>query len=125
MCRLGLRGENGSQHVVLVAEVPMDQAEVHAGVGRDVAQRCARPRRGEVPRRRVDELTDRENEALLPMLCDHIRSPDFQCRFAWQPGSVAFWDNRCTQHHAVADYTEPRVMHSVVIDGTVPLSTIS
>ncbi len=74
---------------------------------------------------RIDELTDRENEALLPMLCDHIQSPDFQCRFAWRPGSVAFWDNRCTQHYAVADYREPRVMHRVVIDGTVPLASIS
>ncbi len=70
---------------------------------------------------RINELSDRENEALLPMLCDHIRSPDFQCRFTWRPGSVAFWDNRCTQHYAVADYTETRVMHRVVIDGTTPL----
>jgi taurine dioxygenase len=74
---------------------------------------------------RIDQLTDRENEALLPMLCDHIRSPDFQCRFTWQPGSVAFWDNRCTQHYAVADYREPRVMHRVVIDGTVPRAPTS
>ena len=74
---------------------------------------------------RIDQLTDRENEVLLPMLCDHIRSPDFQCRFTWHPGSVAFWDNRCTQHYAVADYREPRVMHRVVIDGTVPRAPTS
>jgi taurine dioxygenase len=69
---------------------------------------------------RLDGLTDRENDALLPFLCDHVQSPEFQCRFAWQPGSVAFWDNRCTQHYAVADYTARRVMHRVVIDGDVP-----
>jgi taurine dioxygenase len=73
---------------------------------------------------RIDELNDRENEALLPMLCDHIASPDFQCRFSWRPGSVAFWDNRCTQHYAVADYRESRVMHRVVIDGSVPLAPV-
>jgi taurine dioxygenase len=70
---------------------------------------------------RIDQLTDRENEVLLPMLCDHVRAPDFQCRFSWRPGSVAFWDNRCTQHYAVADYREERVMHRVVIDGDRPI----
>jgi len=69
---------------------------------------------------RINELSDRENEALLVFLCDHARSPDFQCRFSWRPGSVAFWDNRCTQHYAVADYTERRVMHRVVINGDRP-----
>ena len=39
-------------------------------------------------------LTDRENEALLPFLLDHVRSPEYQCRFHWEPGSMAFWDNR-------------------------------
>jgi len=71
---------------------------------------------------RINELSARENETLLNFLCDHVRSPDFQCRFSWRPGSVAFWDNRCTQHYAVADYTERRVMHRVVIDGDRPLA---
>ena len=61
-------------------------------------------------------LTERQNEALLPLLCDQFRSPDIQCRFTWEPGSVAFWDNRSVQHYAVADYTERRVMHRVTID---------
>lgn len=69
---------------------------------------------------RLDQLGERENETLLPMLCDHVRSPDFQCRFHWEPGSVAFWDNRCTQHYAVADYDERRVMHRVVVNGDPP-----
>jgi taurine dioxygenase len=62
-------------------------------------------------------LTDRENEALLSFLLDHVRSPEYQCRFHWEPGSVAFWDNRTVQHYAVADYVERRVMHRVTIDG--------
>ena len=68
----------------------------------------------------INELNDRENAALLSFLCDHVQSPDFQCRFSWRPGSVAFWDNRCTQHYAVADYSDARVMHRVVISGDRP-----
>jgi taurine dioxygenase len=62
-------------------------------------------------------LSERENDVLLPFLLDHVRSPEFQCRFHWEPGSVAFWDNRCVQHYAVADYDERRVMRRVTIDG--------
>ena len=62
-------------------------------------------------------LTERENEALLSFLFEHVRSPAFQCRFRWRPGSVAFWDNRCVQHYAVPDYAERRLMHRVTIGG--------
>lgn len=62
-------------------------------------------------------LGERENDVLLPFLFDHVRSPEYQCRFHWEEGSMAFWDNRCVQHYAVADYTERRVMHRVTIDG--------
>lgn len=61
-------------------------------------------------------LSERENEVLLPYLFDHVRSPELQCRLHWEPGTVAFWDNRSMQHYAVADYTERRVMHRVTID---------
>ncbi len=69
---------------------------------------------------RLDGMTDRENEVLLPFLCDHVRSPDFQCRFHWTPGSIAFWDNRATQHYAVPDYSGRRVMHRVILAGDRP-----
>ena len=62
-------------------------------------------------------LSERENDVLLPFLFDHVRSPEYQCRFHWEPGSMAFWDNRCVQHYAVADYAERRVMHRVTIAG--------
>jgi len=54
--------------------------------------------------RRIVQLAKRESDALLEMLYQHIETPEFQCRFRWAPGSVAFWDNRCAQHHAVWDY---------------------
>lgn len=60
---------------------------------------------------------ERENEALLPMLMDHIRSPEFQCRFSWDTHSVAFWDNRSAQHFAVPDYQSRRIMNRVTIAG--------
>jgi taurine dioxygenase len=62
-------------------------------------------------------VSERENDVLLPFLLDHVRSPEYQCRFHWEPDSMAFWDNRCVQHYAVADYAERRVMHRVTIDG--------
>jgi taurine dioxygenase len=64
-------------------------------------------------------LTDRENDLLLPFLFDHVRSPEYQCRFHWETGSIAFWDNRAVQHYAVADYRERRVMHRATIAGPV------
>jgi taurine dioxygenase len=62
-------------------------------------------------------LSERENEALLPMLMDHVRSPAFQCRFTWDTNSVAFWDNRSAQHFAVPDYETRRIMNRVTIAG--------
>lgn len=69
---------------------------------------------------RIVGLTERENELLLPFLFDHVRDPLFQCRFRWAPGSVAFWDNRATQHYGVPDYPGRRVMNRVVIAGDKP-----
>jgi taurine dioxygenase len=66
---------------------------------------------------RIEGLTERENEVLLPYLCDHVRDPLFQCRFRWTPGALAFWDNRATAHYGVPDYVGRRVMHRVVIAG--------
>jgi len=48
-------------------------------------------------------LAKHESSALLEMLYRHSETPEFQCRFAWQPNSVAFWDNRSAMHHAMWD----------------------
>ena len=70
---------------------------------------------------RIVQLTQRESEAVLKMLFEHIEQPEFQCRFQWQPGSVAFWDNRSAQHHALWDYYPHRRRGlRVTIKGDVP-----
>jgi taurine dioxygenase len=69
----------------------------------------------------IEGLTERENAVLLPFLSDHVRSPEFQCRFHWEPNSIAFWDNRWVQHYGVADYTERRIMQRVTIEGERPV----
>jgi taurine dioxygenase len=45
-----------------------------------------------------------ESAAILQYLYQHAENPLFQCRFRWQPNSIAFWDNRCVQHRAMWDY---------------------
>lgn len=54
---------------------------------------------------RIRELSNKESEAMLELLWRHIESSvEFQCRVHWTANTLVFWDNRCTQHHAVWDY---------------------
>ncbi len=53
-------------------------------------------------------MTRRASNRLLSYLLDHLGRPEFQVRFKWRAGSVAMWDNRCTQHYAVSDYMPHR-----------------
>jgi taurine dioxygenase len=58
-----------------------------------------------------------DSDRLLEYLFSHLESANFQVRFRWRKGSVAMWDNRCTQHFAVCDYLPAyRRMHRVIID---------
>ena len=68
----------------------------------------------------VEGLDDDENDALLNHLYRQAQVPEYQCRFRWRKNSMAFWDNRCTQHYALADYTTRRVMERVTIAGGRP-----
>ena len=52
----------------------------------------------------INELPADESAAVLAYLYAHIAKPEFQCRFRWRAHSIAFWDNRCTQHIAIWDY---------------------
>ncbi len=67
-------------------------------------------------------VSGKESKAILEFLFDHLKRPEFTCRFRWREGSVAFWDNRCTQHYAIADYgDETREMHRVTVNGDRPV----
>ncbi|MDH7798689.1 MULTISPECIES: TauD/TfdA family dioxygenase [unclassified Beijerinckia] len=52
----------------------------------------------------INELPPAESDNLLTFLFNHCEKPDYSTRFHWEKNSVAFWDNRCTQHLAVWDY---------------------
>ena len=69
---------------------------------------------------RIRELPELESEAVLRFLFEHVRTPEFQVRFKWDESSVAFLDNRCAQHYAVADYSDRRILHRVTIAGDEP-----
>jgi taurine dioxygenase len=70
---------------------------------------------------RIKGLRRNESDALLAMLFDHIKKPEFQVRWRWKENAIAFWDNRITQHYAVNDYLpNRRVMHRATILGDKP-----
>ena len=48
-------------------------------------------------------MTEEESKPLLDYLLNHGHRQEFTCRFRWEPGSIAFWDNRATKHLAVHD----------------------
>ena len=66
-------------------------------------------------------MNEEESAPLLSYLFQHQIKPEFTCRFAWQPGSIALWDNRCAQHNPVNDYHGyRRVMHRITLAGDKP-----
>ncbi|MDC7703766.1 taurine dioxygenase [Vogesella indigofera] len=70
---------------------------------------------------RINELPPAESDALLAFLFAHFAKPEFSVRWRWQPGDIAFWDNRVTQHYAVDDYRPAhRIMHRATILGDKP-----
>jgi taurine dioxygenase len=71
--------------------------------------------------RRLKGVPRKESALILGHLFEHLTQPEFTCRFHWTEGSVACWDNRCTQPYAIADYGDAtRVMHRVTINGDRP-----
>lgn len=66
----------------------------------------------------IDGMDDEEAKLMLLALYEHAGQPQFTCRFTWEPGSVAFWDNRAVWHLAENDYAgHRRVMHRITVDG--------
>jgi len=73
--------------------------------------------------RRFKGLSQTESEDLLRTLQGYITRPENTVRWRWQLGDVAFWDNRATQHYAIADYgDQPRRVQRVTVVGDLPVS---
>lgn len=73
---------------------------------------------------RIMGLSRMESRHLLDMLFEHMTSAEYTVRFRWEPGSIAFWDNRTTAHVAPTDFAHmdvERVMHRVTILGDTPV----
>jgi taurine dioxygenase len=71
---------------------------------------------------RFKDMTVEESKPLIQFLGDHIHRPEFTCRLRWRAGTVAVWDNRCTQHFALDDYPGKfRRMRRVTIEGDKPI----
>jgi alpha-ketoglutarate-dependent taurine dioxygenase len=71
----------------------------------------------------VQELSRKEGAHLLAMLYEHIASPTFTCRFRWEAGSIAFWDNRATCHLVPTDVPPGmrRSMQRITVAGDLPV----
>jgi taurine dioxygenase len=68
-------------------------------------------------------LNGNESHALFRVLQDRVIRLENTVRWSWEPGDVAIWDNRATQHYAVSDYDDHhRVLHRVTLAGDVPVS---
>jgi taurine dioxygenase len=71
--------------------------------------------------RRIKGLSPQESQWLLGQLVRYAEIPEFQCRFRWRDGSMAFWDNRSTQHYAISDYfPQERFLDRVTVRGDRP-----
>ncbi|MGE4089094.1 MAG: TauD/TfdA dioxygenase family protein [Immundisolibacter sp.] len=71
---------------------------------------------------RFDGMTEAESAPLLNYLFAHLTRPEFTCRLRWQVGTLALWDNRCTQHNPINDYHgHRRVMHRISLGAERPV----
>ncbi|MGK0170611.1 MAG: taurine dioxygenase [Gammaproteobacteria bacterium] len=69
----------------------------------------------------IEGLSEEESAPLLQYLYQVQQRPEFSCRFRWEQGSLAFWDNRAAQHNALNDYEgHRRIMHRVTLAGDLP-----
>jgi taurine dioxygenase len=70
---------------------------------------------------RFKDMTEEESAPILRFLFRHQVRPEFTCRFRWEVGSIALWDNRCAQHNPINDYHGfRRVMHRITLAGDAP-----
>jgi taurine dioxygenase len=66
-------------------------------------------------------LSTADFQDLFALLQRHITRLENTVRWSWRPGDIAIWDNRATQHYAVADYDDqPRLLHRITVAGDIP-----
>jgi taurine dioxygenase len=70
--------------------------------------------------RRIVELSHQESAMLLGFLTDWVTRPQFTVRYHWSEGTIAMWDNRCTQHCVLSDFEGDRIIQRVTIMGDTP-----
>ncbi len=71
--------------------------------------------------RRIVELSHQESETLLGHLTRWVTNSRFTVRYRWGPGTVAMWDNRCTQHFVLNDFKGERIIQRVTVMGDKPM----
>jgi alpha-ketoglutarate-dependent taurine dioxygenase len=74
--------------------------------------------------REIVDLSPRESRHILDLLFEEIARPEYSVRFKWEPGSVAFWDNRAALHLAPRDFEHvegDRVLHRITLVGDIPV----
>jgi taurine dioxygenase len=69
---------------------------------------------------KIVELSPAEGNAILALLYEHVKSPEFTMRWRWKLGDIALFDNRSTQHYAMRDYDETRVLQKSILAGDRP-----
>ena len=70
---------------------------------------------------RFVDMTEDESRPLLRALFEYSVRPEFTCRFRWEIGSLALWDNRCAMHNPINDYHgHTRTMHRITLAGDAP-----
>ena len=75
--------------------------------------------------RRIVELSHKESDMLLNYLVRWIANPRFTVRYRWQKGTIAMWDNRCTQHFVLSDFNEQRIIQRVTVMGDTPEAAVA
>ncbi len=70
--------------------------------------------------RRIVEMNATESDTILRHLTRWVSNPRFTVRYHWQEGTIAMWDNRCTQHFVLNDFEGERVIQRVTVMGDKP-----
>jgi taurine dioxygenase len=70
--------------------------------------------------RRIVELSHEESQTLLGYLTRWVSNPRFTVRYRWSKGTIAMWDNRCTQHFVINDFEEERIIQRATVMGDEP-----